>query len=104
MHSLIIQHRDAIQAVCQSFGIRRLDVFGSAARRYDFDLKHSDVDSLMQLEAEREAAFTMTDFLDLREELSQILERPVDLVMEESIRNPYRLADIQRYREPVHAS
>lgn len=104
MHTLITQNRDAIQAVCRAFGVYRLDVFGSAARGQDFDPKHSDVDFLMQIDTERESVFSMTEFLDLRQELSKILDRPVDLVMEDSIRNPYRLADIEQYREPVYAS
>jgi predicted nucleotidyltransferase len=104
MHPLIIQNRKAIQAVCQAFGVRRLDVFGSAARSDDFDSKHSDVDFLLDVGSGREAAFSITDFLDLRQELSEILGHPVDLVMEGSIRNPYRLADIQQSREIVHAA
>ena len=84
--------------------MHRLDVFGSAAREKDFDPERSDVDFLLQIDTEREAVFSMTEFLDLRQELSKILDRPVDLVMEDSIRNPYRLADIQQYRGPVYAS
>jgi len=37
MHPAIAQHRSGISAICQRFGIRRLEVFGSAARADDFD-------------------------------------------------------------------
>ena len=32
MHPTIAQHRPGIAAICQRFNVRRLDVFGSAAR------------------------------------------------------------------------
>ena len=36
MHPAIAQHRASIAAICQRYGIRRLEVFGSAARGDDF--------------------------------------------------------------------
>ena len=32
MHPAIAQHRSGIAAICQRYGIQRLEVFGSAAR------------------------------------------------------------------------
>ena len=46
MHPAIAQHRPGIAAICQRYGIRRLEVFGSAARADDFDPEHSDADFL----------------------------------------------------------
>lgn len=37
MHPSIAQHQAAITAICQRYNIRRLDVFGSAARGDDFN-------------------------------------------------------------------
>jgi predicted nucleotidyltransferase len=34
--------------LCRRYGVRRLDVFGSAARGADFDVATSDVDFLVQ--------------------------------------------------------
>ena len=48
MHPAIAQHRSGISAICQGFGIRRLEVFGSAARVHDFDPERSDADFLVE--------------------------------------------------------
>ena len=40
MHAAIAQHRSGIAAICQHYRIRRLEVFGSAARADDFDPEH----------------------------------------------------------------
>ncbi len=48
MHPAIAQYRTGIAAICQRYGIRRLEVFGSAARASDFDPAHSDADFLVE--------------------------------------------------------
>ena len=48
MHPAIAQYRAGIAAICQRYGIRRLEVFGSAARASDFDPAHSDADFLVE--------------------------------------------------------
>jgi len=48
MHPAIAQYRSGIAAICQRYGIRRLEVFGSAARASDFDPAHSDADFLVE--------------------------------------------------------
>lgn len=104
MHTLIQKHREAIAALCRRYGVRRLEVFGSAARGADFDYDRSDVDFLLEIDQEREPTFSMRDYLDFRDALSELLGRPVDFVFAESIRNPYIRAEIDRHREVVHAA
>jgi predicted nucleotidyltransferase len=104
MHALIQKHREAIGALCHQYGVRRLEVFGSAARGDDFDQERSDVDFLLEIDPDREPAFSMRDYLDFRDALSELLGRPVDFVFAESIRNPYIQAEIDRHREVVHAA
>ena len=48
MHPAIAPHRPGIAAICQRYGIRRLEVFGSAARATDFDPNRSDADFLVE--------------------------------------------------------
>lgn len=102
MHSLIVSRREAIAMLCRQYGIRRLEVFGSAARGDDFDPGRSDVDFLLEVDPNRTPAFSMRDYLDLRDELTNLLGCSVDLVVAGSVRNPYVRADIERNREVVH--
>lgn len=104
MHLLIAKHREAIKALCRQYGIRRLEVFGSAARVDDFDPARSDVDFLLEIDPNRTHAFSMEDYLDFQDALSQLLGCPVDLVVADSVRNPYVRADIERSREVVYAA
>ncbi|MGN6627162.1 MAG: nucleotidyltransferase family protein, partial [Tepidisphaeraceae bacterium] len=46
MIDLIERNREQIVALCKKHGVKRLELFGSAARDEDFDPKTSDVDFL----------------------------------------------------------
>ena len=46
MHAIVDTKRGAIEAIARRYGVRRLEVVGSAAREDDFDPEHSDVDFL----------------------------------------------------------
>ena len=103
MHPLLLQRRADIDALCRRSHVRRLEVFGSAARGDDFDPLHSDVDFLVEFDRTRVTP-TLSTFLELRDQLAALVGRPVDLVMAGSIRNPFIQADIERSRETVYAS
>ena len=50
MHADIAAHRKELTALCRRYGVRRLEVFGSAARAADFDPKTSDADFLVEFD------------------------------------------------------
>ena len=103
MHSMIEQHRDAIADICRRFGVRRLEVFGSAARGTDFNPENSDADFLVEFLPDR-GRRSLGQYFDLSEALEQALGRPVDLVEPGAVRNPYIRASIDRARELVYGS
>jgi uncharacterized protein len=102
MLPLIAERRPEIAALCRRFGVRRLAVFGSAARGADFDPERSDVDFVVGFDSADGAS--LQEFLALREALSAAVGRPVDLVMEGSIRNPFVRAGIERSAEIIYGS
>ncbi|MFB4202404.1 hypothetical protein KBTX_02547 [wastewater metagenome] len=104
MHPLIQRKRKDIVAACQRYGVRRLEVFGSAARGADFDDRRSDVDFLVEFAPDSAAASSLQEYLAFRAELEKILDRPVDLLPVDGTRNPYVRAEIDRSREEVHAA
>ncbi|MFA7105649.1 MAG: nucleotidyltransferase domain-containing protein [Dysgonamonadaceae bacterium] len=103
MHPQVERHRAEIAALCRRYRVRRLDVFGSAARGDDFDPVHSDADFLVEFEPDTGAP-ALEEFFGFRDALSQVLKLPVDLVEAGAIRNPYVLASINRSRENVYAA
>jgi predicted nucleotidyltransferase len=94
--------RPEIAALCRRFHVRRLDVFGSAARGTDFT-DESDIDFLVEYEPEH-APPRFADYLALEESLSTLLGRKVDLVMAGAVSNPYVRASIERHRQPLHGA
>ena len=102
MHPAIAQHRHGIAVICQRFHVRRLQVFGSAARADDFNPVTSDVDFL--IEFAEGATPGLKDFFGAKTALEHLLGRSVDLVEPGAVRNPYVLASINRHREAVYAA
>lgn len=62
MHPLIKRKRQEIVDVCQRFGVRRLDVFGSASRGTDFEDGRSDVDFLVEFAVNSEAGSSLRGY------------------------------------------
>lgn len=103
MHSLIQQNQTAITDLCRRYRVKRLEVFGSAARGIDFDWDHSDADFLVEF-AENGQAASLHVFFSLRQELEQLIGRHVDLAEATALRNPYLLSSIEQNREVVYAA
>lgn len=98
----IALHREELAALCRRFHVRRLDLFGSAARG-DFDPGKSDIDFLVEFD--RAAAQRPFDaYFGLKEALEELFGRPVDLVEAGAVRNPYLKASIEESRENVYAA
>ena len=102
MIPLLDAHRADIAALCRRFHVRRLDLFGSAARGDDFDPARSDVDLLVTSQPEH--APTIWAHLALHDALAALLSRPVDLLMDGAVENPFVRAGIERSRQPYYAA
>lgn len=103
MHALIEARRPEIEALCRKLGIRRLDVFGSAVAD-TFDVDTSDVDVLVEFDAERPGFDYFGTYFTLKEGLERLLGRAVDVVSSTSIRNPYFRDQVMRTRESLYAA
>lgn len=95
MIELIQENQQAIRNLCRQYGIRKLDVFGSAATGA-FDPARSDIDFLVDLGEYTPG--TAVRYLDLIADLEDLLGYPVQMVTRPSIRNPYfrQAVDAQR--------
>jgi len=91
----------ALAELCQQFGVNRLYLFGSAADGR-FDPGASDLDFLVSLK-DREPTGRYADrFLGLGEALERLFDRRVDLVTEESIRNPFFRNEVESTRQLIY--
>ncbi len=89
----------ALPELCRRFHVQRLDVFGSAATG-QFDPTHSDVDLLVRYEAEA-GRDLVDDYFGLKDRLELLFQRPIDLVMESAIKNPYFRRQVEVERRPL---
>jgi predicted nucleotidyltransferase len=98
MIELVRQHKDELIALCRTYGIRKLGVFGSAATG-NFVAGTSDIDFILE--------FLVSDpgiadrLLDFAEEAESLLGASVDIVIESSISNPYLRHAVDQSREAI---
>lgn len=99
MIDLVADKRDEIADLCRRFGIRKLEVFGSAATG-EFDPATSDFDFIVDLGGyEPGVAHRFFDFADA---LEALLGHKVDLITESQIQNPYFRRSVNDARELVY--
>jgi predicted nucleotidyltransferase len=89
-----------IEDFCRRWKIAEFSIFGSALRE-DFSAK-SDVDVLISFEPD--IPWSLFDWVDMIEELQEILGRPVDLVEKSGLRNPFRRREILNSRQVIYAA
>lgn len=83
----VSDYSDEISNLCSAYGVKRLELFGSASRS-DFNLESSDLDFLVEFtDSHSQGAFDR--YFGLKEALEQLFQRPVDLVELKAIKNPY---------------
>jgi uncharacterized protein len=101
MIALVEQHRLEIAALCRKYGVRKLELFGSAASG-EFDPARSDVDFFYEFDSNLK---DLSDrFFGLAEDLEQLLGHSVDLVSGEDARNRYFLQVANRHRVTLYAA
>ena len=103
MHPLVASHSKEIAELCLRYRVRRLEVFGSAARGDDFDPERSDADFLVEFAPDSDYP-TLAEYFDFNESLEKLLGRHVDLVMAGAVRNPYVVASINKSKEPIYVA
>jgi len=102
MHATISDHSEDIARLCETFRVRRLEVFGSAVTER-FDPATSDVDFVVEF-IDPTASTYANDYFGLKDALEDLFGRPVDLLTRVSIRNPFLLRRIDGTSTPVYAS
>ncbi|GHH38240.1 hypothetical protein GCM10017774_28350 [Lentzea cavernae] len=102
MHEVVAARLAEIEELCRALDVRRLDVFGSAVGD-SFNVLTSDVDILVDFETADDFDHFGTYFA-LKEGLERILGRPVDLVVDSSIRNPYFRQQVMDSKENLYAA
>ncbi len=102
MSPVVAQHRAELERLCRRYRVRRLELFGSAARGRERP-GESDLDFLVEFQPLVPGAYADTYF-GLLEALKQLFGWPVDLVVASAIRNPYFRESVERTKALVYAA
>jgi predicted nucleotidyltransferase len=102
MHPLIERNRPQIAKLCQRYGVRRLEVFGSLLRD-DFDTVSSDVDLTVEFEPAIPGQ-GLQQYFGFKHELEHLFARPVDLLELTAMENTRLKRLIERTRIAVYAA
>ncbi len=102
MQEFIRRRRAEVSSLCRRHHVRRLELFGSAARA-DFDPARSDLDFLVAFAPDHPLG-GLEAYFGLKEALEALFKRPVDLIAEDAVKNPYLRQSIDANRETVYAA
>lgn len=98
----ISAYKHRISQLCITYDVKRLMLFGSATRS-DFDPTHSDIDFLVEFVSPHPSG-AFDRYFGLKESLEKLFRRPVDLVEQPAIKNPYFRAAIEQEKVLVYGS
>jgi predicted nucleotidyltransferase len=100
MITLVERRRAELAELCRRYRVKRLDLFGSAARGA-FDKDTSDLDFIVSFEGAGERGYA-TRYYEFAESLEALFGRQVDLLTERMIGTPFFRQEIQQARETVY--
>lgn len=88
-----------IRQICSRHGVRRLYAFGSVLTE-NFD-RDSDIDLLVEFEPMEPTTYT-ENYFDLKYSLQRLLGRPIDLLEDIAVKNPYFRSAIDAQKNLVY--
>jgi predicted nucleotidyltransferase len=95
------QSKEAIAGLCRRFRVERLEVFGSATTA-DFEPQRSDLDFLVRFPPAYDFGPWMSRLQEFERELAAICERPVDVVTDTALRNPWFRREAEKTRALIY--
>lgn len=100
MSNVVETKDEEIKSLCVKFHVKRLELFGSAAREGS---QHTpgDMDFLVEFD-DLEYVEHSDAYFGLKEELETVFGCPVDLVETKAIKNPYFLESVNKSRTLVY--
>ena len=93
------KHTDDIKRLCAQHKVKRLYAFGSVlTRRFN---ETSDIDLIVDFEPLDLEQYA-DNYYDLKFSLEDIFKKPVDLLEEKAIKNPYFLEVVNKQRKLIY--
>lgn len=103
MHPLLADNLDRIRALCEAFGVARLEVFGSI-NTPAFDPARSDVDFLVTYPEGYDYGPWLARHYELRDRLEDVVGRKVDLLINTAFENRFFVRSLNESRRELFAA
>ena len=94
------QQYSALAELCRRYRVRQLQLFGSATTGA-FLPATSDLDFVAEF-ADTQAADYADRYFDFAEALERLFNRPVDVLTQRAIRNPYFRAEVEHSAQVIY--
>jgi uncharacterized protein len=101
MNRIVTDNMEKIKALCMKHNVKSLFAFGSVCSG-SFD-DESDIDLLISLGSMDYGEYADTYFL-LAEKFEEIFNRPVDLITEKSLSNPYFIDSLNQTKTMIYGA
>jgi len=96
---IIEQNINKVRKLCKNHNVSKLYLFGSATcKKFS---KESDIDLLVSFK-EFDLAEYFENYINLKENLSEIFQRDIDLVEEQTLKNPILINSINKNKELIY--
>ena len=99
MNRILSENIDKIRTLCVNHNVKSLYAFGSVCT--DKFNETSDIDLLISFNS-MEFGDYADNYFSIADKLEEILKRPVDLVTEKSLSNPYFINSINRTKTSIY--
>ncbi len=97
--NLIEQHKSEIEQLCNNYNVEKMYVFGSILNQ-NFT-KDSDVDLVVKFKS-FDLSLYFENYFKLKEKLELILKRKVDLIEEQTLKNPFLIQSINKSKKMIY--
>jgi predicted nucleotidyltransferase len=96
---LIDKHIDTLKSLCSKHNVEKMYLFGSALNA-NFN-PNSDIDFLVKFK-NMDLSNYFDNYLDLKDKLEDLFDRKVDLVEEQTLKNPILINSINKTKALIY--
>ncbi|MCD4772129.1 MAG: nucleotidyltransferase domain-containing protein [Bacteroidales bacterium] len=99
MHRIINDNIDKIKTLCINYNVKSLFAFGSVCTEKFNDL--SDIDLLISFNSMDYGDYA-DSYFSVADKLEELFNRPVDLVTDKSLSNPYFIDSVNKTKTLIY--
>jgi uncharacterized protein len=99
MQNILTNNMDKIRALCLRHNVKSLFAFGSVCT--DKFTESSDIDLLITFNSMDHSDYA-DNYFDIADGFENVFKRPVDLVTEKSLKNPYFIKSVNKTKTLIY--